>query len=395
MISPRGLLGPGGEMIPFFRGRAALYHLLDALGVGPGDEVAVQAYTCLAVPLPIIGLGATPIYVDINSDDLGMNVEDLRRKVGPRTRAVVIQHTFGIPANAPALAAVAAEVGAVVIEDCCHVLGGGVSGHPVGSFGAAAFYSFEWGKPLVAGVGGGLVVRCPELRQDLQGRVRHFSNPPLSQRLVMEAQYWAYTTLLTGRSYWTVRSLYNRLSGLGVLVGTFGSADDVAKPDVDEYSVSIAPRTARRLAGMLRRIDDIVAHQEQLANHYVARLTEYGLPVWRVPAGRNPVFMRYPFLSRDKAPLLEAARGSRVELHEMFESPIDPLRGVAGTAVGYIEGSCPGAEEACRRIVSAPIGPRISEAQVARTVEFLDAHRAMLLGGHAVADSPTRDGGSP
>jgi dTDP-4-amino-4,6-dideoxygalactose transaminase len=95
----------------FFRGRSALFHLLKALGIGPGDEVAVQAFTCLAVPLPVLAVGARPVWIDVNPNDLGMDVEDLARKIGPATKAVIVQHTFGITADIIKLKALAERVG--------------------------------------------------------------------------------------------------------------------------------------------------------------------------------------------------------------------------------------------------------------------------------------------
>ena len=127
----------GKDVLPFFRGRGALYHVLKALGIGEGDEMAIQAFTCLAVPLPILELGATPVWVDANPDDLGMSVEDLRRKISPRTRAVVVQYTFGIPADIVRLKGVVEEAGADLIEDCAHVVGGSVDEWELGSFGVA------------------------------------------------------------------------------------------------------------------------------------------------------------------------------------------------------------------------------------------------------------------
>jgi perosamine synthetase len=86
-----------GSELTFYRGRTAMYALLRALKVGAGNEVIVQAYTCLAVPLPILALGAKPVYADVDPRTYSAHPEKIRTLITQRTRAIVVQHTFGIP----------------------------------------------------------------------------------------------------------------------------------------------------------------------------------------------------------------------------------------------------------------------------------------------------------
>ena len=146
-----------GELL-YFRGRVALHAILNGLGIGSGDEVALQAFTCVAVPEGIMATGARPVWIDIESDGYNMAPESLESRITPRTSAIVVQHTYGIPADLERILSIAERHQIPVIEDCCHTLASTYHGKPVGSFGVASFYSFEWGKPLVAGIGGAAVV---------------------------------------------------------------------------------------------------------------------------------------------------------------------------------------------------------------------------------------------
>lgn len=368
----------GQDVLPFFRGRGALYHVLNALGIGAGDEVAIQAFTCLAVPLPILQLGARPAFVDADPGNLGMSVEDLHRKIGPCTRAVVVQHTFGMRADIVRLKEVAEEVGAVVIEDCAHVVGGRVNGRRLGSFGAAAFYSYEWGKPVVAGVGGGLVVNDPELRRRVDVATGGLKKPPLKQRLMLELQYQAYRWVLTGRTYWTVRGLYSVLSRRGLLVGTF-RREDFEGAENEDFDWRMASGTARRLRRKLRRVEEIRSHNAELTRRFHAELMAVKLPAWPIPEEREAVLMRYPFVSRDKEALLEAARLERIEMSGTFKSVVDPVPAEEAGWLGYEPGSCPVAEELAGSVVSAPVAMRVSPRQVAQTIAFLARNRELLL----------------
>src|SRR3990167_5441690 len=99
-------LGVAQEPLLFNSGRSALLTLLKALEIRQEEEILIQAFTCNAVPNHILWWGAKPIYVDIDAT-YNMDPADLERKITPRSRAVIIQHTFGIPANIDALLRIA------------------------------------------------------------------------------------------------------------------------------------------------------------------------------------------------------------------------------------------------------------------------------------------------
>ncbi|MSR87535.1 aminotransferase class I/II-fold pyridoxal phosphate-dependent enzyme, partial [Candidatus Peribacteria bacterium] len=106
----------------FASGREGLYALLHALGIAHGDEVIVQAYTCVVVPNAIAGTGATPVFVDIEKETLSLDPVEVRKMITPKTKAVICQHTFGIPAPLEELRAICDEHRIPLIEDCAHVI---------------------------------------------------------------------------------------------------------------------------------------------------------------------------------------------------------------------------------------------------------------------------------
>src|SRR3990167_3281258 len=87
------------DVFTFESGRSALYFFLLTLDLKPTDEVLIQAYTCVAVPDPVIWAGAKPVYVDIDPDTFNMSVKDLTNKINPKSKVIVLQHTFGLPAQ--------------------------------------------------------------------------------------------------------------------------------------------------------------------------------------------------------------------------------------------------------------------------------------------------------
>lgn len=144
------------QAISFQRGRDALFILLQSLGIAEGDEVILQAYTCVVVPNAIQFLGATPVYVDIEKEGFNMDPALIEAAITPKTKALIIQHTFGEPADIEAIQAICKRHKLFLIEDCAHSLGSTHQGKPVGSFGDAAIWSFGRDK-VISSVWGGMV----------------------------------------------------------------------------------------------------------------------------------------------------------------------------------------------------------------------------------------------
>jgi perosamine synthetase len=140
-------------------GVSALRLGLHALGVGPGDEVIVPAYSCVALLNAPLALGAIPVLADVERDNWTLAVDDVARRVTERTRAIVAVDLFGMPARVSELS----ELGLPVVEDCAHGIGGRTSKSPFGSGSDVSISSFYATKMLGAGEGGIVAARDPGL----------------------------------------------------------------------------------------------------------------------------------------------------------------------------------------------------------------------------------------
>ncbi len=138
-------------------GTAALVCGLAGLGIGPGDEVIVPAYTWMATATAVLTVGAIPVLADID-ETMALDPADLERRIGPNTRAVIPVHMVGRPANLEAILSVARQHGLKVLEDSCQMVGGSYRGKRTGSWGAAGAYSFNFFKIISAGGEGGALV---------------------------------------------------------------------------------------------------------------------------------------------------------------------------------------------------------------------------------------------
>jgi len=143
-------------------GTAALTAAFTALGVGPGDEVLMPGYLWVSCIGAVVRLGAIPRLVDID-DTFGISPEDLTRKIGPHSRALLVIHMSGAPGDLDPILRIAREAGLRVVEDCAQANGGFYKGKPIGSFGDLAIVSFQANKNMTSGEGGILVCDDEEL----------------------------------------------------------------------------------------------------------------------------------------------------------------------------------------------------------------------------------------
>jgi perosamine synthetase len=141
---------------------------LQALGIGEGDEVIVPSFTFIAAANAIRYVGATPVFVDIHPRTLNLDPEAVRQAITPRTRAIMVVHTFGYPADLEALMQLAGHHNIHLVEDACEALGAELGNQKVGSLGKFGVFSFYPNKPITTGEGGVLVTQDAALAETVR-----------------------------------------------------------------------------------------------------------------------------------------------------------------------------------------------------------------------------------
>ena len=154
----------GGRFaVPVSSATAGLHVALLALGVGPGDEVITTPLTFVATLNTIVHCGAVPVLVDIDTDTLNIRVEEIEKKIGPRTKAIVPVHYVGQPADLDPILALARARGVAVLEDAAHAVGSEYRGKKIGSFPTTSVFSFHPNKNMTTGEGGMVVTDDEEV----------------------------------------------------------------------------------------------------------------------------------------------------------------------------------------------------------------------------------------
>ncbi|TPK73525.1 DegT/DnrJ/EryC1/StrS family aminotransferase [Mesorhizobium sp. B2-4-15] len=171
---------------------AALHLILHALGIGPGDEVLVPSLTFVATANAVLYVGATPVFVDIESVDVPlMSIVEAEARCTPRTKAVILVHFAGYLANREQWQRFARARGLHIIEDAAHAPGL----RSVGTFGAAAAFSFYGNKNMTTAEGGAVIARDPDLLDRVRQARGHGMTTGTHQRLNSRTPQYDVTML--------------------------------------------------------------------------------------------------------------------------------------------------------------------------------------------------------
>lgn len=352
--------------ITFVSARAALFVICKALGIGKGDEVIVQPFTCSVVIDAIQQSGATVVYADVTSSFV-LDPNNVAEKMTKRTKAVLVQHTFGIPAPLEEIGALAKKKKLFVIEDVAHTIGGEYKGRKLGLFGDVSFFSFGRDKAFSC-VFGGIVIAQ---KREFGARIRH-----LQRTLSQPSFLWVVQQLLHPILFSVVLLLYDTM-GLGkVLLVLFQKMRIVSLPVVKEELLGyLHPQSIRKMPNQLaalallqlERIDSFNKHRKEIASLYQKRLGN--LPI-TYPNDHDVAFLRFPILVDNRDDVLLRLRKHRVYLGTWYAAVIDP-KGTNLSRMNYRIGLCPKAEELASQVLNLPTYPTLPHNDAEKVIDLL------------------------
>jgi perosamine synthetase len=331
----------------FMSGRESLSACIAALGLEPGDEIVLPGYTCVVVPNALRYAGVVPVYADIELDTYGADAADVARRITTRTKALLIQHLYGLVCrDYDALVDLARERGLALIEDCAHATGATYRGRRVGTRGTLAFYSSERSKVFCT-ITGGLAVTNDV---DLAARLREIQSrqPVPSARRIrsqLHSVELAYYQHRHPQRWW--RADWARLKwGRYEIRSTRPEELTGVRPA--DYGCRMAAPIAALGMTQLRKIDACNARRREAARRWDVACAERGFATPRVLPDSTPVYLRYPVLV-EPARKHDRSWGERtfgVPVGRWFETHLHP-------APGLVEG-CPQADEAVARCINLP-----------------------------------------
>jgi len=352
----------------FNSGRSAFLAILESLGLQKGDEVLVQAFTCNAVPNPILWSELKPVYVDC-TEDYNMSPEDLEKKITRGSRVVLVQHTFGLPADMEKIQEICTRRNLILLEDCAHALGAAYKGKKVGTFGEASFFSFSRDKVISSVYGGMAVTNNDELAEKISSYQKHIGYPSLLWIKQQVLHPWLMNLLVLptyrifGKYLLIVAQCIHMLSKAVHRKEKRGK-----KPG---YFPKALPNALAILARkQLQKLDRFNIHRKQIAALYTKELsnTTYQIPDTRYQDGN--IFLRFPLRHSKAHEIIKKAWRQNLLLGDWYTTPIAP-HDTNIEKMGYTWGSCPKAEELARTTLNLPTHVHISEREVEKIITFL------------------------
>ena len=370
VIKSGRLFGPHGEFVSAFErgfsaslptaqgvacssGSAAIHAAVAALELDPGSEIITTPVTDMGALAPLLYQGVIPVFADIDPDTGNVTASSVADRVTDRTRAVIVTHLFGNPADVEGIAAV---VDVPIIEDCAQAFGASIAGQKVGTFGDIAAFSLQQGKHITTGEGGVLVTDDDELAQ----RTRLFVN-----------KSWDYSN----------PSDHNKL-GLNYRMSELQGA--VALAQVRKLDAGLQRRiaSARRLSNRLERIPGLHASPVLPGAHHTFWRHSILVDSDVLPAGPDGVAGKLRDLDVASAPRYIKKPAFQTGLFvekRTFGSSNWPFNLASQEAVDYRPERFPGTFRFLERVLVLPWNENLSEENVDQIAAAFQSAVAELM----------------
>jgi len=351
-------------------GRSAIYLILKAAGIGTGDEVLIQAYTCNAVPNPIIWTGAKPIYADIDKNTLNFDLNDLQKHITNKTRAIIVQHTFGRPGPIDEVLKIVKEKNLLLIEDCAHCLGASHKGQKLGTFGDAAILSFARGKVISSISGGAIIVKNEKLNDKIKSVIEKLPNTPKRQIFKDLFNFITWRGILR-------RVYFNQIS---YRVIDFLDKQDFFNPiysrkEMEGLKPKWHPSKLNSLYASLAleefsKLDFYNKRREEIAMEYFNNITNKNINLLPIHTG---IYLRVVAFCNDPNIFFEKSRRYKAWFGNWYNAPVFPKE-TNLEKVSYKQKSCPQAEYAAAHTINLPNYPDITSKQLEYAINFLNKY---------------------
>lgn len=374
-----------GEHATFFgSGRDALLATLRAIGITPGDEVILQGFTCGVVPNSIHAAGGVPIYCDIDPQTLNIDISKFHHTITSRTRAVICQHTFGIPAEAKKIKTICERRGIMFIEDCAHIIpddgdkkqmslleaeahAGGIGLH-----GDAVILSFGRDKAISGVTGGAVITKHIALAKVLNEEEKKASSISMWKimHLIGYPIRYSFAKFLWKLPLGPIlaKAYLRWIRKIGFLVPVLTKSEKQGRVNV---LLKKMPNACAVLAlQQLKDLHNLNNHRRKISNIYIEAASKSG---WHMPEGtlKSIALQKFPVFARDAVGLRRDLKREEIYLDDGWCGAVVNPRNLDQESFGYAAGTCPISEDIAKHIVSLPTHPTMNEEQAKYLVHAL------------------------
>lgn len=358
------------ELYLFNRGREALYFALQTIGIKEGDEVMVQAMTCIAVVTPILSLKAKPVYVDINQEDFNIDITDLEKKITSKTKVIIVQHTFGNIADVRKISEIAKAHNIYVIEDCAHLFYTDYSKTDINKYSDISFFSFAQDKSVSSVQGGLTVVNNPELKDIAMNLYLNVEDQNRKQDMY-NARYIKLWSIIKKYYFTPIPPFQSRITLGKTLVMVFRWLGLIKQQATSSIETSLCMNRISKvqsalLLNQLNKCDDMNSRREEITDLYNEKLN----PEFK-NAGATKYFLRYPILLSNPSLVMHQLKAYKYICGRWYNSIVFPIHRNLDK-VGYVLGSCPKAEILTKGVLNLPTNIDLTNEDIIEIVNIVN-----------------------
>ncbi|MGI6484371.1 MAG: DegT/DnrJ/EryC1/StrS family aminotransferase [Candidatus Dojkabacteria bacterium] len=368
---------PKKDVFLFNRGREAMHFLYQNIPLQKDDEVILQAFTCIAVVVPILWSKAKPVFVDMKRETFNIDLEKLKEVITPKTKVIVVQHTFGNLVNMEEVRKIVDEENnkrednkkILLLEDCAHLFDS--TNKDLGKYSDAFFFSFAQDKVISCTQGALLVMNHTfKLKNNLVEKYGKVDGMPEKDALY-NAKYITLWDRIK-KYYFTVDIPFLKFSIgklLLVIYRLFGLIKRQASSNSTEFEgiYKLSDVQAKLLDQQLERIEEFNEHRRNISKIYTEGLKEsFKFKVIE----ELSTMLRYPILLQNPEQVKEELRKIKVIAGRWYTTPVFPISIENLHTVGYEKGSCTEAEFCCRNIINLPTNIEVTE-DIARNIVWI------------------------
>ncbi len=353
--------------LSFAGGRMALYSILKALEIGSGDEVIIQGYTCCVVPKAIIYSGARPVYADITDEDYNLDYESVKNRITSKTKAVIVQHTYGVPCHAMEnIKKLCHDNGIYMIEDCAHTFGTEYKGKILGTFGDAAFFSTDHTKYISTSVGGVAITNDERIGNKLREIYNATSELTNREKKAVVVQYNLmnittnkYICHFLNRNKVTRRIRKYTWLIVQKLQLTY-YMNDYSNTDFPKYTFPAKLSNVQAMVGIsqLNNLDNNTKYRIALGEMYKEKLGG----IFYIPDDCE-AFLRIPIMVNEPQRYEEEMKDF-LKVERWFAPALECIQEEDYEKFYYNKEECPTAQKIANHIINLPVHLKVTEKEI-------------------------------
>jgi len=335
--------------------RTGLYLALKSLKLKPTDEILCQAFTCVVVPNSIIWAKAKPVFVDTIKNDFNVDINDLAKKITNKSKAIIIQHTFGNPDNISAIKKLCQQHDLVLIEDCAHSLGAEYNSKKIGTFGDLTVLSFGRDKVISSVFGGVLIVNNKKFIKSIKQLTVNLKYPSL---------FWIFQQLLHPIIFSLIIPIYFSWQINKFTLGKFFLfflqklnliSQPVSQSEKNNQMTLLPQKLPNALASLavhqFSKLKSLNQSRRKIAGQYQKDLNLSSI-------SQNSIFLRFPLLVNQPEKLIKLAKKQHILLGDWYRPLIAP-------------NICPNAQAVSQKIINLPTHPKMNFNDIKRITKFI------------------------